>query len=280
MNINKNLKITLIIFLTIIAICFCFDKIDNYSINKNYSNDLYDEGVSSRDCNVAGIELHGELVTYISNEYYSEDGYLLVDQTASEDVVYSIEAAEANDSIKAIIIEIDSYGGSLVAGEEIENALKRAVKPTVILIRDVCLSAAYYAAIGADIVFASKNSDIGSIGVTMSYLDYAERDEYEGVNYNQLSSGKFKDAGSPDKILTTEERNLFMRDVNIMNENFMQEVAWNRDLDIERVRAIADGSSMLGEMALENSLIDRVGGMHEVKEYLGKLLNEDIGVCW
>jgi len=274
MNINKNLKIILIIFLTIIAICFCFSKIDNYL------NDSYNEDVSSRDCNVVGIELHGELVTYISNEYYSEDGYLLVDQTASEDVVYSIEAAEANDSIKAIIIEIDSYGGSPVAGEEIENALKRAVKPTVILIRDVCLSAAYYAAIGADIVFASKNSDIGSIGVTMSYLDYAERDEYEGVNYNQLSSGKFKDAGSPDKILTTEERNLFMRDVNIMNENFMQEVAWNRDLDIERVRAIADGSSMLGEMALENSLIDRVGGMHEVKEYLGKLLNEDIGVCW
>ena len=97
-------------------------------------------------------------------------------------------------------------------------------------------------------------------------LDYAKQNQNKGVTFNQISSGKYKDLINIDKPLTNEEKVLLMRDVNkIMNENFINAVAENRDLDIKKVRALADGSSMLGQMALENGLIDRIGGYYVFK---------------
>jgi len=114
----------------------------------------------------------------------------------------------------------------------------------------------------------------------MSYMDYAKQNQEDGLTYNKLSSGKFKDAGDPDKILTYEEKQLFMRDVNVLNENFVQTVAENRNMDIEKVRELADGSSWLGEQALEYGLIDRIGSFFEAKKYLKELLGEEIDICW
>lgn len=85
---------------------------------------------------------------------------------------------------------------------------------------------------------------------------------------------------NPDKSLTYEERQLLERDLDIMHENFVQAVAENRGLDIAEVRKMADGSSMLGEMALEKGLIDRIGGYYEVEEYLEELIGEEVEVCW
>src|SRR3989338_1198994 len=110
-------------------------------------------------CNVSGIELHGELTTYISPENLDENDNLLYDLSASENIVYSINKAEKDESIKAIILEIDSYGGSAVAAEEISQALKNAKKPTVAYIRNGGVSAGYWSATGANKIFASKNSD-------------------------------------------------------------------------------------------------------------------------
>ena len=235
------------------------------------------------ECNVLGIELHGDLMTYIppsDSDSSGENEEAAEDQTASEDIVSSIEQAEEDDNVKAIILEVDSYGGYPVAGEEVAIALKRANKPTVALIREGGTSAAYLAASGADKIFASKNSDVGSIGVTMSYLDATRQNQTEGLNYNQLSSGKFKDTGDPNKTLSTEEKNLLMRDIGIIHQNFIEAVAANRNLDIARVEGLADGSSMLGEMALTNGLIDRIGGMAEVKDYLKEKIGEEVEVCW
>jgi len=218
------------------------------------------------DCNVTDIELHGGLITYIPNEnlecLYGEC-HQLVDEVSSEDIVLAIKEAGNDNNIKAIILEIDSAGGSPVAAEEVANALKRAEKPTVALIREFGVSAAYYAATGADIIFASAKSDIGGIGITYSYLDNARKNQKEGLTYNQLSSGKFKDMFIPDKPLTAEEKQLIMRDVKILHEEFVKAVAENRNLDIDKVRQLADGSSMSGQMALENGLIDRIGGMFD-----------------
>jgi len=236
--------------------------------------------LSEKTCNTMGIELHGDVVTYISPKSTDKDGNPLNDETASEDVASTIEAAEKDGTIKAIILEVDSYGGSAVGAEEIANALKRATKPTVAFVRSAATSAAYWSSTGANIIFASNLSDIGSIGVTMSYLDASEQNIKDGLTYNSLSTGKFKDYGDPEKPLTPGERELMMRDLNIMHENFIKAVAKNRNLDINKVRALADGSSMPGQMALENGLIDRIGGMAEVKEYLRDKIGEDVEVCW
>jgi len=242
--------------------------------DEDYSADEIAE--EEKDCNVFGIELHGDLTTYITPSD-SDAGY---DQSASEDIMYLIETAEKDENIKAILLEIDSYGGQPVAGEEVSIALKNAQKPTAVLIRSAGVSAAYLAATGADKIFASKNSDVGSIGVTMSYLDYSQQNQKDGLTYNRLSSGKFKDAGDPDKTLTAQETELFMRDVNIMYQNFVNAVARNRNLDAKKVEILADGSTMLGEMALENGLIDQIGGFPEVEEHLKEKIGQDVEICW
>ncbi len=231
-------------------------------------------------CNVTGINVHGEMVTYIPLDEINDEGESIEDQTASEDVLYYIKQAEENQKIKAIILEIDSYGGSAVAGEEISSALKRAKKPTVVFVRDVAASAAYLAASGASRIFASKYSDVGSIGVTMSYIDETGKNRKEGLAYIQLSTGKFKDAGDPNRTLTAEEQALFMRNLNITHKHFIADVAVNRKLHIQKVEALADGSTMPGEMALANGLIDGIGGLEEAKEYIQGIIGEKPEVCF
>ena len=248
---------------------------DDYGYEEDYATSF-----SEMDCNVAGIEFLGTLVTYISNENLDEAGYPLVDEVSSQEIAVGIRDAETSNNIKAIILEIDSYGGYPVAAEEVANALRKAKKPTVVFIREGAVSAAYWAATGADTIFASRNSDIGSIGVTMSYLDYSDQNQAEGIKYISLSSAKYKDSGDPDRPLTAEEEELFMRDVNILHENFVKVVSDYRGLDIEKVREIADGSTVLGQTALELGLIDKIGGFYDVKDYLGEMLGEEVEVCW
>jgi signal peptide peptidase SppA len=240
----------------------------------------YEEEGSEEQCNVVGIELRGNLLTYIPQTDFNDSGELAEDEVGSEDILATIEDVEGDDSIKAILLEIDSMGGMPVAGEEISEAVKNAKKPIVAFIRGIGASAAYFAASGADQIFASKYSEVGGIGVTMSYLDYVAKNRADGLSYNSLSSGRFKDAGDPDKALTQEERNLFMRDVNIMHQNFVKTVAENRKLDIEKVKKLADGSTLLGQAALENGLIDQIGGYEEAKKYVKEKIGEDVVACW
>jgi len=178
-------------------------------------------------CNVAVIELQGNLSTFKES---AEDFTVL-----SSDIVSQIEAADNNEDIKAIVLNIDSTGGYALAGEEVAKALISAQKPTVALIRIFGDSAAYLAASGADKIFASKYSDVGSIAVTQSYTDNVIYNEKEGYTFNQLTSGKYKNIGTPDKPLTPDEKNILMRDINIMHENFVKDVATNRNLDIAKV---------------------------------------------
>ena len=286
MKIKKILTLIAIAIIVLTVIWFWVGKLQGtLDEDINSTDEYYEESEDygeyyEGECNVLGIELRGFLATYHTNEEIDENGNPILDQSASEEIVAGIEMAEEDETTKAIILEIDSFGGYSVAAEEVANALKRAKKPTVAIIREMGLSAAYWAAIGADIIFASKNSTVGSIGITMSYMDSSKQNQEEGITYNNLSSGKFKDSGDPDKILTLEEKQLFMRDINILHENFVQAVATNRNIDISKVRELADGSSVLGEEALENGLIDRIGGFYEAEEYLKELLGEEINICW
>lgn len=253
------------------------DKVISYLDENNMTGN---GSSSSEDCNVVGINLHGSLYNYISDDTTNDKGDSVEDQVASENIVSVINEAEKNDKIKAIILEIDSPGGLPVAAEEVANAMKRAQKPTAAYIRTQGVSAAYWSSTGADIIFASAVSDVGGIGVTSSYVDNAKKNAKDGLTYNSLSTGRFKDLGNLDKPLTAEEKALVMRDINIVNENFIKTVATNRNLDIEKVRQIADGATMTGQAALENGLIDRIGGFYEANDYVKEKIGEEPNICW
>lgn len=230
-------------------------------------------------CNVMDISINGSLMTYIP-KHADGDINFDYDSVSSEDIVYSIKGANEDPEIKAIIIEVDSSGGSPVAGEEISEAVKNSEKPVFGIIRDIGASGAYWAISSADKIWASKNSDVGSIGVTMSYLNNVENNKKEGYIFEKLSVGKFKDSGIPDVPLTKEERDLFMRDLNIIYQNFIEAVSINRNIPIEKVKSFADGSTVLGEKAKELGLIDEIGGMNEVKKYVEEIIKDKPIVCY
>lgn len=245
------------------------------------SVDEGERGFLRDECNIAGINLHGELATYAPISATAEgDLYSNDDITGSEDIILAIRAAERAENIQAILLDVDSPGGGPVAGQEVMNVLKSSEKPTIAVIRERGLSAAYWAATGADVIFASSISDVGGIGVTGSYLQNVRFNQKEGYEYIDLSTGKFKDTGNPDRTLTEEERTLIMRDIQKIHDVFVKTVAENRKLKVEQVAALADGSSILGDEALRKGLIDYIGSYTEAKEYLKKQFGKQGLICW
>jgi len=272
-KVKRILKIVLVVFVVLTALYFWGAKAVNFF--------LVEDGLTQQENDLAGlpcyksgdiatIEIRGEIIPYFLYDPDSEkiddpDAY---DAVSSEEVVFCINDIQNDDSMEGVIVEIDSPGGSPFASEEIMNALKGIDKPTVAVIRERAISGAYLIASATDRIFASEFSDIGGIGVTMSYLDYSRQNEQDGITYQQISSGKFKDSGDPDKPLTHEEYEYFMRDAKIMHEALVRIVVTNRNLDVEKVVELTDGSSMLGEMARENGLIDEIGDSNSALSWL------------
>lgn len=279
---QKNIWSFLFIVVILIFTNVIGNKISN-NFNSSGNEDSYndtEESVEDLNCNVQGINIHGEIYTYHSPDSFNDSNRLNYDQASSEEVLATVSAMQSRDNIKAIIIEIDSSGGSGVAGEEIMRSFKDSKKPVIAFIRGRALSAGYMAATGAETIFASRFSDVGGIGVTMSYLQNVEKNKKAGLEYITLSSGKYKDSGSPDRALTQDEKNLFMRDVKIGHEYFLKIVSENRKLDINKVRKLSDGSSIMGEEALKNGLIDNIGLYPDVVSFVSEKIGEEAKVCW
>lgn len=221
-------------------------------------------------CNVSVRALHGELTTYQLG---------IGDETDSRSLVSDLARDDADDSIKGVILDIDSPGGYPVAGEEVAGALLRLGKPNVAVIRSMGASAAYWAATGADQIFASKSSDVGSIGVIVTFPDESEKNKMEGVAYNEFTSGTFKNLGTPTRPVTQDEKALLERDINEVFENFITAVSLGRQMTIEKVRALADGSSMTGIRAKQAGLIDAIGGIEEARIYIETKIGVPAVLC-
>ncbi len=230
-------------------------------------------------CNIAVLPVEGEIHTY--GVIYDDFGNELT-STNMSDAVSFLSRAEAEPGILGVMALIDSSGGSAVAGEAIANELKKSVMPNVAFIAESGNSAAYLIATGADTIIASPFSDVGGIGVTMSYLNYSRQNQEQGIDYVELTSAKFKDYTSSDKPLTDEERTLLERDLSVWHDEFVNQVAQNRSLPVQDVAKLADGSSLPGKLALENKLIDQLGNKETVRAWFAQKLNiatEDIVFC-
>jgi len=231
----------------------------------------YDES-----CSIAGVLLRGELMTY-----YDTDSQSVDDVSSADDILFALATAEANPDVKAVLLEIDSYGGSPIASQELANYIStQMTKPVVSHVRTAAASAAYWVAAATDHIVASTFSDIGSIGVTMSYIDESILNDNQGYTFNEINTGRFKDSGNAQKPLTAEERALFERDINIMYDEMVTSIAALRNLDKARIIALADGSTMLGAMAVEQGLIDELGDFYTATNWLAIEHGIDPVVCW
>jgi protease-4 len=172
--------------------------------------------------------------------------------------------AQATDpAVKAIVVRVNSPGGSVVASDAIYRALLEFERPVVIWMDEMAASGGYYIACGGDYVFAHPDTLTGSIGVISQFLNVEELLEEVGVDVVVITSGPRKDIGSPFREMTEEERALWEGITDEVYEEFVELVAQARDLPLEEVRDLADGSVYTGRQAHALGLVDEVGTLDD-----------------
>lgn len=193
-----------------------------------------------------------------------------------EEVIYDnlprvkkLEKIAENDNIKALIIHINSPGGSVVGSEMLYNAFRKIAKnkPVVVVMDSVAASGGYLIALGADYIIAHNGTITGSIGVLMEMAEITELAERMGIKFNNFKSNDLKANPSFTEKLTPEAQKAVMDNVFDVYDYFTELVAQRRNLDINFVRKIADGRIYSAKLALEYKLIDEIG-------------NEDSAVKW
>jgi protease IV len=217
--------------------------------------------------NVAIIPVYGVIISGESNSYLGGS------YASSTEIIELIKKANRNPEIKAIILEINSPGGSAVASDEIGQALKEVNKTKVAWIREIGTSGGYWIASNCDHIVANRMSITGSIGVISSYLDFSGLINDYNVSYQRLVSGKYKDIGSPFRKLKTEEEEILQLQLNKVHDFFIQEISTNRNLPYEKTKELSTGLFFLGIEAKNFGLIDQLGGEKEVIEFIENKLD-------
>lgn len=183
--------------------------------------------------------------------------------TSPTDVVKNLKKFAKDDSVKAIILHINSPGGGVAASEEIYREVRRIrdekKKKIVASIETVGASGAYYVASGTSKIFADHGSIVGSIGVIMEWYNYADLIRWAKMKNIVIKTGEFKDTGNPARDITPAEREYLQGMAEDMLGQFISSVASGRGMKPEDIKAIADGKVWTGEQAKEMKLVDDLG---------------------
>lgn len=182
----------------------------------------------------------------------------------------TINALGDNPQVRAVIVSINSPGGTTAGGEELYEALGalRAKKPVVAVINELGASAAYMTAIAADRVFARRLSIVGSIGVYYQHIDAGKLLQTIGVDFDKVQTGVFKAEPDIDEPMVGEVRGSLQELVDDSFEWFVDVVAERRGLSRPATLALADGRIVTGRQGVESKLIDAVGGEAEAIAWL------------
>jgi protease-4 len=178
-------------------------------------------------------------------------------------VKQELRKADDDPSVKAIVLDINSGGGAVVPSRELALAVKDVKKPVVSCIREVGASGAYYVASASDYIIADRDSMVGSIGVIMTTTQYYGLYEKLGLNVTVIKSGSSKDFGSPYRPMTEPEKAEMGSMVEKIYQDFVDDVANNRNMSVDYVKSLADGSIYLGSDAKTLGLIDSLGGIDD-----------------
>ena len=181
-----------------------------------------------------------------------------------------------NSAIKAIILRIDSPGGGVAASQEVYNEVLRIRrekrKVIVSSIGSVGASGAYYIACGTDKIVANAASITGSIGVIAEWVNYGELLKWAKLKSVVLKSSELKDAGSPVRELTEEEKKYLQNIIDDMYIQFVQVVAEGRKFDLERAKSFSDGRVYTGKDAKSKKLIDEIGSLQDAVQITAKMV--------
>jgi protease IV len=183
-----------------------------------------------------------------------------------------LDFIKEDDSVKGIILKVNSPGGGVVESAEIHDKLleiqKETKKPVYVSMGSMAASGGYYISAGAKKIFASEETMTGSLGVIMQGINYEGLAEKYGVDFVTIKSGQYKDIMSPTRQMTEEERQILQKMIDNSYEGFVKVIAEGRKMTTDQVKKIADGRIYDGRQAKELNLIDGFGYLEDVIEQM------------
>jgi protease-4 len=188
--------------------------------------------------------------------------------SGSDDLLKDLKEFRDEEGIKAVVVRVNSPGGSVAPSQEIHDALARTAKtkPVVVSMGNVAASGGYYLALGGSKIYAEPGTLTGSIGVIAQLPEVDGLMDWAHLKMRTVRSGKLKDLGSPFRPMTEEDQKFFQGLIDDVYGEFLATVVKDRKLPVEEVRPVADGRVLTGKQAKALKLIDELGGMEEAVE--------------
>ncbi len=181
---------------------------------------------------------------------------------SSDEVVRQMKKYRNNSSVRAIVLHIDSPGGGVVASQEMYEevrAVRDGGKPVIVSMGSLAASGGYYVAVGGSYLVANRGTLTGSVGVISEFLQVKDALDKLGIGVKTIKAGKLKDAGSPMRAMNDDDQKYFQALMDDVHRQFIDVVARERKMDVEKVRELADGRVFTGEQALQLGLVDTLG---------------------
>ncbi|MCX5817434.1 MAG: signal peptide peptidase SppA [Proteobacteria bacterium] len=193
----------------------------------------------------------------------------------SKDIMEDIVRFKEDETIKGVILRINSPGGSVPPSQEIFEEVKklRAKKKVYISMGTVCASGGYYIATAGEKIYAMPSTITGSIGVIMEQVVIEDLMKKVGLQPNTMKAGDFKDVGSPFRKMKVEERKYFQEILNTIHTQFINTVATQRKIPMDTAKKLSDGRIYLGQQAKDLKLIDQIGTFYDTVDDMKNTLN-------
>lgn len=231
---------------------------------------------------VAVVTLDQEITTQSSPPSLFSSGIV-----GSDEISSTIRNLNKRNDVGAVLLVVNSPGGSVVATREIYDAYKGLSVPKVSYFREVAASGGYYVGSAGDYIVSDPNALTGSIGVITAFSDLSSLFEKIGYNVSVIKSGTYKDIGSPSREMSDSERQIVQQVVNEIYSEFKGVVEQNRrgKLNMALFENATDGRIMSGRGALNYGLVDQLGTKYDALRKAASLANisydsvDDIRVC-
>lgn len=214
-------------------------------------------GVSSSGSGnaVAIVRVEGAITSSDSSEFTGA--------ATSGVVIADLEAAAEDDSVKAVVLRVDSPGGTVTGSSQIYEVIRDYEKPVVVSMAGLAASGGYQISAPADYIFARPDTFTGSIGVILTLFNAKELIDEIGVDVILFTSGPNKSMGSTWEDITPEQQQIFEALIDESYEDFVKIVADGRGMELETVRELADGRIYSGRQAVNNGLVDELGNLDD-----------------
>jgi len=195
----------------------------------------------------------------------------------ADEVVEQIEAADDDEAVTALLVELNTPGGEVVPSDDIRRAVADFDGPTIAYATDLCASGGYWIASGCDELWARDGSLVGSIGVVGSRPNASGLADRLGISYEQFTAGEYKDAGVPLREIEDDEREYLQSLIDGYYEQFVETVSEGRSMDPETIRE-TEARVYLGPDALDIGLVDALGVEDDVEAQIEDVIGEEVAV--